>query len=81
MPVETAARDLKQLLEQLRIGETITLVNPDGTPLAVMVSLKSTPVEVEPIPDWGARWDALTRKVSQAWKSDRSAVDVLTEWS
>jgi hypothetical protein len=79
MPVETAARDLKQLLEQLHIGETITLVNPDGTPLAVMVSLKPAPVEIKAVSDWDARWDALTRKVSQAWKSDRSAVDVLTE--
>jgi hypothetical protein len=79
MPVETAAHDLKQLLEQLRMGETVTLVNSDGTPLAVMVSLKPAPVEAEPLSDWEARWDALARKVSQAWKSDRSAVEILTE--
>ncbi len=79
MPVETAARDLKQLLEQLYIGQTITLVNSDGTPLAVMVSLKPAPVGAEPVSDWDARWDALTRKVSQAWKSDQSAVEILTE--
>jgi len=79
VPVETAERDLKDLLEQLHLGETITLVSPEGTPLALVVSLKPPPVEVEPASDWEARWDALTQKVSQAWKSDKSAVEILTE--
>jgi hypothetical protein len=49
-------------------------------PLAIVVSLKAAaPAEVEPAPDWEARWDALAQKVSQAWKSDKSAVEILTE--
>lgn len=79
VPVETAQRDLQHLLEQLHLGETITLVSSEGMPLAVVVSLKPAPVEVEPVSDWEARWDALTQKVSQAWKSDKSAVEILTE--
>ena len=79
VPVETAGRDLKQLLERLRWGETITLVSSEGTPLAVVVSLKSAPVEIEPVSDWEARWDALAQKVSRAWRSDKSAVEILTE--
>jgi antitoxin (DNA-binding transcriptional repressor) of toxin-antitoxin stability system len=79
VPVETAERDLKDLLEQLHLGETITLVSSEGTPLALVVSLKPLPVEVEPASDWEARWDALTQRVSQAWKSDKSAVEILTE--
>jgi antitoxin (DNA-binding transcriptional repressor) of toxin-antitoxin stability system len=79
MPVETAERDLKQLLERLRLGETITLVNSDGTPLACLVSLKPASVETEPVSDWEARWDALARKVSQTWKSEQSAVEILRE--
>jgi antitoxin (DNA-binding transcriptional repressor) of toxin-antitoxin stability system len=79
VPVETAKRDLKDLLEQLHLGETITLVSSEGTPLALVVSLKLSPVEVEPASDWEARWDALTQRVSQAWKSDKSAVEILTE--
>ena len=79
MPVETAERDLKQLLEQLHVGETITLVNSDGMPLACLVSLKPAPVEAEPVSDWEARWDALARQVSQTWKSDQSAIEILTE--
>ena len=79
LPVETAERDLQHLLEQLHLGETITLVNSEGTPLAVVVSLKPAPVEVEPASDWEARWDALAQKVSRAWKSDKSAVEILAE--
>jgi antitoxin (DNA-binding transcriptional repressor) of toxin-antitoxin stability system len=79
VPVETAERDLKDLLEQLHLGETITLISSEGTPLALVVSLKPSPVEVEPASDWEARWDALTQRVSQAWKSDKSAVEILTE--
>jgi len=63
----------------VQLGEAITLVSSDGTPLAVMVSVKPVPTEVKPVSDWGARWDALTQKVSQAWKSDKSAVEILTE--
>jgi len=79
VPVETAERDLQHLLERLHLGETITLVNSEGTPLAVVVSLKPAHVEVEPASDWEARWDALAQEVSRAWKSDKSAVEILTE--
>jgi antitoxin (DNA-binding transcriptional repressor) of toxin-antitoxin stability system len=79
VPVETVERDLKDLLEQLHLGETITLVSSEGTPLALVVSLKPSPVEVEPASDWETRWDMLTQKVSRVWKSDKSAVEILTE--
>lgn len=79
IPVEMAERDLRQLLENLRLGETITLVSSEGQPLAVVVSLKSSSVEVKPVSDWETRWDELVRGVSRAWKSDKSAVELLTE--
>jgi len=47
--------------------------------MAVVVSLKSASVEVEPVSDWEARWDALAREVSRAWKSNKSAVEILME--
>ena len=79
VPIETAERDLQHLLGQLHLGETITLVSSEGTPLAVVVSLKPAPVEGEPASDWEARWDALAQKVSRAWKSNKSVVEILTE--
>lgn len=78
VPIEMAERNLKELLQRLNLGESITLIGPEGTPLAVMVSLKPAPVEAKPTSDWEARWDALAHKISRAWKSDKGAVETLT---
>ena len=79
IPVETAQNDLRSLLEQLKLGETITLVSPDGVPEALLVSLKAAPSQPKSLDDWEARWDVLARKIGQAWKSDRSAQEILAE--
>ena len=79
IPVETAQDDLRSLLEQLKLGETITLVSPEGVPEALLVSLKAAPSQPQSSVDWEARWDALTRKIGQAWKSNKSAQEILTE--
>ena len=79
VPLETAERDLTQLVNRLHWGETITLVGPEGAPVAMMVSLKPASLEVGSVVDWWTRWDELTRKVSRAWKGDKSAVEILAE--
>lgn len=78
VPVEMAEHDLKNLLERLGLGETVTLINSEGAPLAIFVSLKPMQ-QVTSASDWDARWDALARRVSQVWKSEKSALDVLAE--
>ena len=78
IPIETAQKDLKRLLDDLRLGDAVTLVGAEGVPQALLISLKATAERPESIPDWDARWDALAQKVSQAWKSDESALEVLT---
>ena len=79
VPVETAEHDLRSLLAQLKLGETITLVGPEGVPEALLVSLKAAPSQPQSTVDWEARWDALTRKISKAWKSEKSAVELLAD--
>ena len=79
VPVETAEQDLRSLLAQLELGETITLVGPEGIPEALLVSLKAAPSRTQSPADWDARWDALARKVSMAWTSDKSAQETLAE--
>ena len=79
VPIETAERDLKSLLEQLQLGETVTLVGSEGMPEALLVSLKSAPAKPPSMSDWETRWDALAHKISQAWKSEKSAVEILAE--
>jgi hypothetical protein len=79
LPIETAERDLRRLLEELNLGETVTLVGSEGVPQALLVSLKPASRESEEEADWDARWDALARQVTDAWRSERSAVELLSE--
>ena len=79
VPIETAERGLRSLLEQLRLGETATLVSSEGAPEALLISLKSRTSRLQPVSDWDTRWDAMAQKVSQAWRGEKSAVEVLAE--
>lgn len=79
VPIETAERDLKSLLEQLQLGDTVTLVGSEGVPEALLVSLKSAPAKLRSLSNWEAQWDALTERVSRAWTSEKSAVEILAE--
>jgi len=79
LPIERAEQDLRGLIAQLNWGETVTLIGTEGVPIALLVSLKPTPRESHGEADWDARWDALARQVSRAWKSEKRAVEVLTE--
>ncbi len=79
LPIETAEKDLRSLLEELNLGETVTLVGAEGVPRALLVSLKPVLREIQEEADWDARWDALARQVSQAWNSEKNAVELLTE--
>lgn len=79
VPIETAEQGLQSLLEQLRLGETVTLVSSEGAPEALLVSLKSTATRLQPMSDWDTRWDGLAQRVSQAWRGNKSAVEILAE--
>jgi antitoxin (DNA-binding transcriptional repressor) of toxin-antitoxin stability system len=79
VPVEAAEHNLKNLLSRLRLGETVMLTSTEGNPLALLVALKPEPPAAKEIADWDARWDALAHQVSLAWKSDKSAAEILSE--
>jgi hypothetical protein len=79
LPIETAERDLKSLLEELTLGETVTLIGSEGMPQALLVSLKPVLRETKTEADWETRWDALAQQVSDAWQSEKSAVELLSE--
>jgi len=80
MLVETAVNQLQDLLAQLPLGETVTLLNARGEPLALLVSLRtSSSPEAQTAKDWRAEWEDLAQKVSAAWKSEKSAIETLIE--
>jgi antitoxin (DNA-binding transcriptional repressor) of toxin-antitoxin stability system len=79
LPIERAEQDLRGLIAQLNRGETVTLIGTEGVPIALLVSLKAAPSENHEEADWDARWDALARQVSRAWKSEKSALELPTD--
>ena len=79
MPIKNAECNLEKLLKGLSFGESITLIGPEGGPVALLVSLRPGKVLQKPAVDWDARMDDLARKVSRAWRGEKSAVDILSE--
>ena len=79
LPIKNAECNLEMLLKRLPFGESITLIGPEGRPVALLVSLKPEENERTKVSDWDVRMDALAQKVSRAWKGDKSAVEVLSE--
>jgi len=77
--LKSAGRNLEKLIEGLSLGESITLIGPEGCPVALLVSLNPGTIVKKPDVDWDARMDDLARKVSRAWKGERSAVALLSE--
>ena len=79
VPVKTAERNLEQLLEELNLGQTLTLLGSEGTPLAVLVSLKPTHPEAKSLGDWEMQWQRLAEEIGRAWKGDKGAAEVVAE--
>jgi len=77
--LRNAECNLEELLRRLPFGESITLIGPEGRPVALLVSLKTAKAVPKPVSDWDARMDELAQKVSRAWKGEKSAVEVLSE--
>jgi len=80
--VEAAKKNLEEILMRLSPGETATLIGPEGRPLAVLVPLKSSikaPRETEEVSGWDEEWEDLARKIEMAWKSEKSALEILSE--
>ena len=77
--IETIERNPQHCLEQLLSGQTLMLVNSDGAPVAMLVSLRSPATRAESFRAWEARWEDLARRVSRAWKSEKSAVEIIAE--
>ncbi len=77
--VDAAKKNLEDILAKLSPGETATLIGPEGRPMAVLVPLKSSKGTTTQEIDWDAEWEALARKIDSAWKSEKSALEILTE--
>jgi len=77
--LDVAAQDLKGLLAELALGETVTLADADGKPLALLVSLNPELQRSVPDPDWIKKCDALAKEIDEAWQGEKSALEELAE--
>jgi hypothetical protein len=76
---ELTSDRLIQLIEQLHLGESVTLVDTSGRPRAVIVGVSSSTEENKSELNWIASWEELAQKIGEAWQSDKSALEILTE--
>ena len=76
--LDEAVHNLEELLRGLTPGDTVTLVEANGAPLAVLVNIQPTALS-HPVPDWSRRWRELAREIGQAWKTEQSALQILAE--
>jgi hypothetical protein len=79
LPVEAAGPELRELLKQLPAGETVELVGSEGEQVAVVLTVQpSTDKPMSP-EEWLAEVDALAQEIDKAWKSEKSAVEIISE--
>ena len=76
--LDSVKKNLEDILAKLSPGETATLIDPEGRPMAVLVPLRSSEDVVKEI-DWDAEWQALAHEIDSAWKSKKSALEILAE--
>ena len=81
LPIETAERDLRGVLEELDLADTVTLSGSESVLQALLVSLGPAPRKAPAESDWEARRDMLAQQVSEAWRIEKSAVELLSEMS
>ncbi len=77
--IEALGPEIKGLLERLPSGEPITVLGKDGKPVARLTPLRPEPESAMSDEEWFARWDALTERIDKAWKSEKTALEVLAE--
>ena len=86
IPIETAIDHLDKLLEAMSLGETVTLVDQNGQPTALLVSLKTQEAQKANVESdatlvnrWFEQLDALTARISPSWMGEINAVSVIAD--
>ena len=77
--VEALGRELRELLDRLPAGESVTLVGADGKPVARVIAIPPQQDQPTSGQDLLAEWEELAQEVSKDWKSQRTALEVLSE--
>jgi len=70
---------IQNLIEQLRLGDTVTITDETGAPVAMVVGLRADAKPSVAHSDWKTRWQDLSQRVGETWRTNQNAVEVLTE--
>jgi len=79
MSIGATGPELKQLIEILPEGETIEVLGDTGEEVAVLLTVKRGSEKPLSPEEWLAELDALAEEIGRAWKSDKSAVELVSE--
>ena len=77
--VDVAEAEVRRLAGLLRAGESITLADGRGRPVALLVGLRQRRAVRPRAGMKGDRWAKLARRVTEEWNGDQGAVAVLSE--
>lgn len=77
--IQADSPQLGDALRHLRPGERLNVLGPDGKRMAVVVSARPEGEEPLSPEEWLARLDARAERISKAWKSEKSAVEIVSE--
>jgi prevent-host-death family protein len=77
--IEALGSELRNLLDRVPSGESVTVIGADGKPVARVIPLRPQPEEAVSDEDWLAEWDALAEEVGKTWKGGLSAVEAVAE--
>ena len=79
LAIESTGPALRELLQHLPAGETVSLVDAEGKRVAVVLVVPPAagrPVTPE---EWLAELDAAAERIGRAWKSEKNAVEMVSE--
>lgn len=88
MPVRTLPPTMIELLKQLPAGETVRFVSEFGETEAILVSIRGSMESQSLLEDqsilseqdtWLQDWQDMAQRIAADWKSDKTAVEVVSE--
>jgi hypothetical protein len=76
---EISPDNLIERIEQLHLGETMTLISTNGQPFAIVVGVKPASPQSVPAAEWRKQWEDLAQRVGEAWQSEKNAIELVSE--
>lgn len=82
--LDQAAQNLRGLLARMSLGESLTLADEAGQPVALLVSLQTeapgqAAAHESQSQAWLTQWQEIAQAIGKDWPIGRSAAEVLAE--